>query len=521
MYELLTRVVDELRNAWRFRWYGVLVAWAVCVVGWLMVYSLPDIYTVEARVRIDTNSVIQPLISDLTVSPSADFKVALLISTVLSKPNLKEIARRTGLAIQATTPVAEEQLLARLGNRIGIDSLRRQVNLYGISYTGSDAQQARDIVQAVINIMTGMALGDDVQASEQAIGFLSRKVEDYRAKLYAAEEKLTEFKKTHPQLAQGQGYIGRLLASRAVLAQMQSKLQTLLNKRESLQQQLGEQAGGSVAVPISRSPELQALDSRIGQYQSELNQLLTQYTPQHPDVIRHKAIIERLQNKRQDLVAQLRANPQRIPGTSTAAYQQLQQRLDELEIEVNTLTASIDREQLQINVLSSSSGEATVASAKLADLQRNYDTIREQYETLLGRLNSARLSKDVATFSDPLDFRIVDPPEIPHVASGPPRMLFMFAVLLAGLGGGAVFALFMAQIRPVFLTRRRLQEVTGMPVLGAVSMAWSVRQRIQRRTNSALFALAVVGLMACFVAAVFLVPVGARLVSTILGRQWL
>src|SRR5699024_12073312 len=114
MNELLSRVFDELRNAWRFRWLGLLVAWCICLVGWMLVYSLPDVYKVESRVRIDTTSAIQPLVKDLTVMPDTAWQVELLIHTVLSTPNLETIARKTGLDIQATTPAAEQQLIERL-----------------------------------------------------------------------------------------------------------------------------------------------------------------------------------------------------------------------------------------------------------------------------------------------------------------------------------------------------------------------------------------------------------------------
>lgn len=522
MHELLNQVLEFLRDAWRFRWYGVLVAWAICLVGWLLVYSLPNVYEVSSRVRIDTTSVIRPLIDDLTVSPSADWQVSLLINTVLSTPNVKEIARNTGLALHATTPADEQALVTRLQHKINIRNQRSRINLYSISYTSSDAQTARDVVQATINVMTGMVLGDGAKESQRAITFLKGKVEDYHQRLRATENKLTAFKKEHPELVKGrEGYLARLQTTQAVLAQMQLKLQTLQNKQAALQDQLQSLASTSVAVPASQSSEVQALDARINQYQNELNQLLTRYTPQHPDVVRNKQIIGRLQQKRQQLLAQLRANPRRIPGTRTAAYGQAQQRVSDLQVEIDTLKSAIEQKTLQTNVLESNSGAATTAAAQLADLSRDYETTKKQYETLLGRLNKARMSRDVDTLGSPLDFQIVDPPVVPDIPSGPPRMLFMLVVLIAGLGGGGVFALFLSQIRPVFMTRRKLAEITDLPVLGAVSMAWNVRQRVKQRTNLAVFAMAIGALVVVFAAAVYLIPVGTRVVPAILEQQWL
>ena len=32
--------IAEARGAWRYRWYAMGVAWAVCIVGWLAVYAV-------------------------------------------------------------------------------------------------------------------------------------------------------------------------------------------------------------------------------------------------------------------------------------------------------------------------------------------------------------------------------------------------------------------------------------------------------------------------------------------------
>ena len=47
MEEILKLLRREITGAWRFRWWAMGVAWAVCVLGWFAIYSMPDIY--EAR----------------------------------------------------------------------------------------------------------------------------------------------------------------------------------------------------------------------------------------------------------------------------------------------------------------------------------------------------------------------------------------------------------------------------------------------------------------------------------------
>ena len=43
-----------LRAAWRRRWMGVIVAWLVCGVGWVAVYTIRNQFESSARLFVDT-----------------------------------------------------------------------------------------------------------------------------------------------------------------------------------------------------------------------------------------------------------------------------------------------------------------------------------------------------------------------------------------------------------------------------------------------------------------------------------
>jgi hypothetical protein len=44
MYAALQAKLEQIRGIWRFRWAAMLVAWIVCLIGWLVVLALPDTY---------------------------------------------------------------------------------------------------------------------------------------------------------------------------------------------------------------------------------------------------------------------------------------------------------------------------------------------------------------------------------------------------------------------------------------------------------------------------------------------
>ena len=80
------------------------------------------------------------------------------------------------------------------------------------------------------------------------------------------------------------------------------------------------------------------------------------------------------------------------------------------------------------------------------------------------------------------DFRLIDPPTVPAKPSAPNRLLLMPGAGVLALLLGAAVSFLISQIRPIFTDTQVLREVTGLAVLGAVSMiADPDRMRVQRR----------------------------------------
>ena len=63
MRDLYEQLLTYIRGIWRYRWFMMLMAWLICIVGWGVVYQLPDKYKAEARVHVDTQSMLRPLLA--------------------------------------------------------------------------------------------------------------------------------------------------------------------------------------------------------------------------------------------------------------------------------------------------------------------------------------------------------------------------------------------------------------------------------------------------------------------------
>lgn len=527
MQEILSLVLGQLRNIWRFRWIALGIAWVIAIVGWLYVYSLPDQYSSSARVHIDTKSAIDPLLSGMAVTPNADQQVSLLIRTVLSRPHLRDIARATGLDLKVTSPEQEQALIEGLQKRLTLTNTGGNTDLYTISYTSSKPKLAQSVVQQVMSIMTTMNLSNKNGGdTTQAVSFLSKEVDKYKQKLNDTEQKLAQFKKSHAELMPGtDDYVTQVQKLSANIDSLQDQLSTARDRKTNILQQMRSGGGGGATVPPARSQQIQRIDNQLDAEQQKLSDLLTKYTPKHPDVIDAKRQIAALKQRRSDTLARLRAHPSEIQAPAGASSggggsgNRLSDQLNDAEVKISTLQSSLERKQEQLKKLQSGADSMNDAQAQLAELSRNYEVTRDQYEKLLSRLYSARLSTDVQNSSDALQFRVVDPPEVPAEPSGPKRLILMAMALVGAVIAGLAFAWFLAQVRPVFSSRRDLTEATGFPVIGSVSLALSPAQRADRRRSILVFFVCCISLLIGFAAAVALVPLGVQWVPNIVSGQ--
>src|ERR1700730_17271749 len=94
MPEVVEQLLAILRGMWQRRWIGLGVAWLAAIIGTIVVFRLPDKYEASARVYVDTQSLLQPLMAGMAISPDAGQQVSILSRLLLSRPNLEKIIRK-------------------------------------------------------------------------------------------------------------------------------------------------------------------------------------------------------------------------------------------------------------------------------------------------------------------------------------------------------------------------------------------------------------------------------------------
>jgi polysaccharide chain length determinant protein (PEP-CTERM system associated) len=169
--------------------------------------------------------------------------------------------------------------------------------------------------------------------------------------------------------------------------------------------------------------------------------------------------------------------------------QQLTVSLAEAEAAVAALGTRAAAFEHQYEQLKRGANAIPQVEADFAQLNRDYEVNKKNFETLLARRESAQISGEMESNAGVMDFRIIDPPRVPPIPVAPKRPLLMWLVLALGAGAGVAITFLMSQVRPVFNDRSTLQEMVNLPILGTVSMKWT--QSDVTRQRRGVFALAV------------------------------
>ncbi|HEX7380542.1 MAG TPA: XrtA system polysaccharide chain length determinant [Nevskiaceae bacterium] len=507
VHEMFERVLLEARATWRYRWHAVVVAWVLVLAGLALVFSLPNEYQSSAQVYADTAALSNPLLHGIAVQPDVRGRLEVVTRTLLSRPNLETVADKTGLALRATTPASNDELLLKLQHAVKIKGAGAR-DLYDITYTDRDPQMTQKVVQAFVQVLMNDALSRDSGTSSSARQFLQRQVDDYAARLNTAEKKLADFETANAAYLPSQGggtYFARTQAAQAALQSLQEQYNAAVVARDTAEQQMHAITAGSTSASPGGDGQLAQINEQIADYRQKLDNLLLTYTDEYPGVIAARNAIKRLEARKAALPKESggASSQNMAPGVSGLAYQQMQQNLYEAQVQVKTLGAKVAAQKQEIAGLAASAGKITQVQAALQELTRNLGTTKQQYDTLVARLNTAQLSQDAAqSGNNNLQFRIISPPVVPILPSGPKRGRLLLVVLVIALGAGGAYAFFVHKIRPVFVNLKGLRDFTDYPVLGALTLIPSARHRVGRWREAAGF-YAVMALLAAVVVASF------------------
>jgi len=496
------RLRTYLTGTWHYRWIGMGVAWAVCIIGWLGVALVPNQFQAVSMIYVDTDTMMAPLLKDLTVTTDPQQQVSVMLNTLLARPNLEQVVHLTNPKASSLSSAEMAKQVEALQDNISIKPLSTK-NLFQLSYTDRDPDRGLNVAQTLLSIFVDSNIGNKRHDLEGAQSFLDTKVNEYETLVRQAEQRRTAFKQANldvlsntitPDQARKQ-----VEDARQQLNGAQARLSSLRGQLSSIPKiiyidgpgplVLGTGTGNMPASPGG------SLFQQLAAAKQNLADLKSRFTDDYPDVKALKRQIAQLQSELSAAPASgaQGSGTQSIPNP---VYVQTQSKLSDAQTDVALQAQKLAEAQGGMDRALKMSSKAIEISAQFANLDRDYDLVHKTYQELLARRESAKLSQSVNDEQSSITVRIVEPPKKASYPVAPNRPLLNSAVILIGLLAGVATAIALSINAGRFFAKEQLASEFDYPIIGVVGRLARADDALNtRRAYTALAACT--GLLLC------------------------
>ena len=476
MDELLRQLTLTLRGMWKYRWLGLATAWVVGAVGLAVLLSLPMRYEATARILVNTDTILKPLMTGLTVLPNDEQRITMLSRVLISRPNVDKLVKAVGLDAKAKSPEERERIIDAAMTTLELRGGTRD-SIYTLSFQDTDPRRAKQALETLASMFIESSKGGKAQDTDAAKAFIEEQIAVYEQKLQEAESRLKEFRLRNLYIApsEGRDYFVRMTEASNQLNQARLELSEAQRAREALLRRLSSEDAPSLPgapLPGDTSAQIAEIDARLEAMKRNLDTLMQKYTEDHPDVVGARRVIREVEAQKKVLVAARRPGDVSVTATTVQgprAAESLKVSLAQTEASIASLSARVAEYSSRYERMKASAAMVPKLEAELAQLNRDYDVNKKNYESLVARRESATISGQMQEVAGVGDFRLIDPPRVSPRPVSPQVGLFpltLLAALLAGVGA----AYLAREARPTVFDGRSARELTGLPLLGVVSV---------------------------------------------------
>ncbi len=480
----LSEYVPATLREGRRRFLSLVIIFSVIgLLALAVAVSWPKQYSSSTSILISEDNIIRQLMDGRAVPTSIYDRAAIAQEVIFSQKVMDEVLA-AGEWLDETSGQAErEQVVQEIKERTTVGAPRE--NLIQIDYRDREPARAKLVTEMFATLFMAESAQAKQRESSEAYEFIATQVDKYHAMLVDAEHRLKAFRDANEDARPGSGddVEARIAELRGEIQDLRIDRGALLSRRASQERQLT----GLDPETGMRTYQAQ-LRQRIAMVQEELDTLLLDLQPRHPDVVRARYRIE-------DLKAELAASGTRgtmpIDGTGfNQSRMQQEMNLDLTEV-VGTIAGLDSRVVATERLLQEETARGRrVAESDLqhAELVRDHAVNRTIYEDLLNRLENARLSMSLDELGQGLTFRIHEPAIEPARASGPRFMHLAAGGLMAAVATPLGLLLLFVRLDPRIRSPEAIERVTQLPLLGTVPRNWTShdRQRLKKQVAIAV-----------------------------------
>lgn len=508
----LTQYWDAIRRRRRSMFAAFVSTWAIaCALAWL----LPARYKSQATILIEKPKVPKEYVVP-NVQSDPQEQLETLTQEVLSRARLQRIIDDLHLYSGGIAGLGASDPVERMRKDIQIDQVLTpskppQLAGFTISYSGYNPR----LVQTVATRLTSLFIEENLRTREQqsqnTTEFLDKQLQEARTNLEEQTKRVKQFK------AQFVGELpGELQSNLQILNGLQIRLQQAnegLNRSEQQKLYLSSMLSAYRDTPSmattpggANTPGTPAeIDAQLTHLGAELAEMKSRYTDKHPAVLQIRDQIAKAEKLRAEIDKDKGGDDTGLPLSRGVAEIKSQLKGTELDIqnrkkEIASLQSSMQAYEIRLK-------GTPVREQQLADLTRDYDQSRKNYEDLLDKKTGSALATDLEKAQQGEQFALLDPPSIPVSPYFPNRLLTTLGGLALGFGAAFGIAIMRESLDDRVHAEMEVSTLSKMPILVAIPPLTTARDVRGARWR-------VVGESAC--AAVVLIMVTASALAAFL-----
>jgi polysaccharide chain length determinant protein (PEP-CTERM system associated) len=470
---------DIARIAWRRKWWAVLptLLVAASVAAW--VRTLPNLYHAESLILVVPQRVPESYVRS-TVTTNIQDRLQSITQEILSRTRLERIIQDFNLYPEARRTAIMEDIVERMRGQIEVQVVKGDA--FRVGFTSNDAKTAMQVTERLASLFIEENLRDREVLAEGTNQFLEAQLEDARRRLVENEKRLEEYNLQHASELPSQ-LQANMQGQHNIEMQLQALLDSINRDRDreaTLERQLADASALDAVTPPS-NPALNSDGVPIGATAAEqlraaqesLRALQLRLTPEHPDMVRMRRIVDELQKKAD---AEAIAHP--VSGGAaplTPAEVARQNRMKDMQAESQKLEKQVAQKLEDEKRLRALLGDyqqrieaAPKRQSELTELTRDYETFQASYKNLLAKKEDSNVSANLERRQIGEQFKILDPARLPERPSSPNRTRLNSLGVVGGMCLGVALAGLIEYLDKRLKSEADVKAVFNLAVLATI-----------------------------------------------------
>ncbi len=493
----------------RRRWLITFTAMVILMAGFLFCLFSPLVYQASTLIVTVPQKVPETYVHS-TVTGSTEDRIRSILQEVTSRTYLEKLIKKFDLYPEMRNKYPMQTVVEEMKKAIQIEEAKlagkkrdrkSRFLSFNLIYEGSNPEKVAQVANALANRFVEQNLELRTTQSENTAKFLDSQLKNIYVQLKKREEALKNYKLAHmgelPE--QTAGNVATLTALQQQLQSLEENIRRAEDRAMLLRQQLADEGIAMRAAASTESKDGHATSSinalSLPEMRERLKILRSRYTARHPDVIAlEKAIEEREklsgQEKTQEKVGRLTGNP---------ALDALKFQLKSAELDISQMKEERKHLKEQIAKYQQRIENAPKREQELIDLTRDYENLKQTYDSLLQRKLEAEQAAALERRQQGAQFRIVDPAKVPERPVKPKLKKLLPMVVVLAFGGAIGLAFALDLLSPYFYDPDDVTKAFNLPVLACIPLLLTEQeQRARRRKEMLLLGTSLAGYTVVF-----------------------